>query len=114
MSGHPENPSPPRRCSAAAGVCFVLLVLFASAAPVRAASASTSTGSPVFGAKWSKYLSGLETRTNVVRICVAVMALALFIMIKKFDGSQEVRARGQGNDRRGFSRDAESSERSAL
>jgi hypothetical protein len=41
----------------------------------------------LFAAWYHKYLSGLATRSNVIRICVVVMALALFIMIKKFHGS---------------------------
>jgi hypothetical protein len=37
------------------------------------------------GKRWSvgKLLSGLNTRARVVQVCVVVMALALFILIKK-------------------------------
>jgi hypothetical protein len=52
----------------------------------------------------SKLFSGASSRSNVVRLCVIVLAAALFIMMKKFEGTEA--------PSRPFSREAELSERS--
>jgi hypothetical protein len=36
------------------------------------------------GFSWRKFFTGLETRSRVVQVCVVVMCLALFILMKKF------------------------------
>jgi hypothetical protein len=88
-----------------AGLCFVLALLLIGAGPCRAssvepggscmegpASSSLSTlhapPATLFASlSVSKFFS-LSDRTNVVRVCVFVMALALFIMLKKFNEEQ--------------------------
>jgi hypothetical protein len=80
-----------------AGFCFVLLLLLVPvrpasgatpAPPAQAAPVVTSTPlvqTPVFAfLGLNKLMAGVTAdRTNVVRFCVLVMAVALFIMLKK-------------------------------
>jgi hypothetical protein len=64
---------------------MVVGLLLCSAEPVLASSAGDAgAGSPVVVAGISKYLQGLATRERVIQICVIVMCLALFILMKKF------------------------------
>ena len=35
-------------------------------------------------AGWTSWLSGFANRSRVIQVCIAVMILALFIMLKKF------------------------------
>jgi hypothetical protein len=54
----------------------------APAAPFVAAASVAPT--PLFAfLGLEKYTLGLTNRTNIVRFCTCVMALALFIMLKK-------------------------------
>ena len=80
-----------------AGVCLVLVLILFGAAPARAGERLATTGgvqitearqigpAPLFAAlSLSKFFS-LADRDNVVRVCVFVKAVALFIMLKKFN-----------------------------
>ncbi|MFQ3593612.1 MAG: hypothetical protein SNJ82_10585 [Gemmataceae bacterium] len=51
-------------------VCCALALLLVLALPVEAG--------------WRDWLSGFANRSRVIQICIAVMLLALFIMLKKF------------------------------
>jgi hypothetical protein len=66
------------------GVCFAVALLLAYPATAGAAELS---GEPLFANWLTKQASSFATRSNVIRLCIGVMALALFIMMKKFDGS---------------------------
>ncbi len=79
-----------------AGCCFVLMLVLVSAQPARAsmpaplaaavpiAAVAGITPAPVLGFLWlEKYSAVLTTRANILRFCMCVMALALFIMLKK-------------------------------
>jgi hypothetical protein len=101
MSGSQLHLSRPCRL-VAAGACVVLTVLLAGgSAPLVAqqpvshglhagpdapppASLSQTAPAPLFAASWMNKIGVyLSNQANVVRFCVLVMALALFIMLKK-------------------------------
>jgi hypothetical protein len=77
------------------GPLLVVLLALAAPAPVHATAAAeygavgaTSAPGPAEGGgsskgSWRRYFSGLATRSRVIQVCVVVMALALFILMKK-------------------------------
>jgi hypothetical protein len=79
-------------------LCLVVALLLLSPAPAAASDLAPSDESacvaspsalpsPVLAANWfTKYLTGVSGRTHVIRICFVTMCLALFILMKKFDG----------------------------
>ncbi len=98
MIGSNSNPFHPRQGTRSrvslAGVCLIMALLLCMTVPTRAV-ASTASGQLAEASQvaptalfaffeLSKYFS-ISDRTNVIRVCVFVMALALFIMLKKFN-----------------------------
>lgn len=89
------TPLPRLVCAACPALAAVLLLLAAPAAPAHAAPAadppawsSVPSGALPFaeeGTGWSyrRFLATLGSRTGVVRLCVVVMCLALFILMRK-------------------------------
>jgi hypothetical protein len=86
------------RIRLAMGCVVFLALLWAGSPAVSAAPTNTASNHPsairnhqleklVLAESWSmgKFLSGAGSRTRVVQICVVVMCIALFIMIRKFN-----------------------------
>jgi hypothetical protein len=64
--------------------CLLALLLLAFPSPAQAAD----PGRPPFASWITRHFSGLATRSRVVQVCVVSMCLALFILMKKFDGAE--------------------------
>jgi hypothetical protein len=93
---HSRQGGPPLAGARLAGFCLVLLLLLACAPPAKGgteehlaaaaplAAPAEIAQTPVFAILGIKqYLLTLNNRANIVRFCMCVMALALFIMMKK-------------------------------
>jgi hypothetical protein len=77
-----------------ARACLVVGLLFSTAAPVLASETSASREPevrPLLAGGVSSFLSGLTNRTRVIQVCVVVMCLALFILLKKFTDDEPTR-----------------------
>jgi hypothetical protein len=83
----------PRRAGAA-GVVFVVVVLLATPAAALAADLSAQ---PLLLAEGEislrRFLASMSTRTGVVRLSAVVLAVALFVMLKKFSPDPDRRDR---------------------
>jgi hypothetical protein len=70
-----------------AAVALVVALALSAPAPVQAAAAprpAVVAAAPApLAWSFSKFLSGLNSRERIIPFCVVVMALALFILIKK-------------------------------
>lgn len=68
---------------------FVGAAPAAQAAPARPALVAAAPAAPALlaeGFSIKGFFSGMGSRTRVVQLCVVVMCLALFIMMRKFTG----------------------------
>lgn len=72
--------------------CALTVMLFLAFPSLLEAAESVnvadSSPSPLFAGWFSKYFSGLATRSRVVQICVVTMCVALFILMKKFSSDR--------------------------
>jgi hypothetical protein len=94
-SSHPRQGGYPLAGARLAGFCLFLVLMLVVSAPARAeapaadcepqsAICNLQSPMPTFAfLGLDKWAASLTTRTNIVRFCVCIMALALFIMIKK-------------------------------
>jgi hypothetical protein len=90
------------RLQSAIAACLVLVLMLVSSSPARGEAAARGSQvaevechsstcnlqsaicNPSFASmSFEKYMPNMSSQSNIVRFCVCVMALALFIMMKK-------------------------------
>ncbi len=95
-SSHLRREGCPFAAARLAGCCFVLLLMLICAQPARASAPAQAVAAVPVAASagiaptpvvaflgLENYSAGLTNRTYILRFCMCVMALALFIMLKK-------------------------------